>query len=258
MPPVLSDRLYLPNAAGLPIFLPLYSLLSSMGFYNLNPDIMKELQSPDAGELLHRDGGNIASVVARLRSEKPEIMGRVDQFLKTIVPGVVGAERISLGPRETLQFKQRIEGSPHPWKLYATNMSDGTLRALGCLVAVTQLADRQSAISLVGIEEPETALHPAAAAALMDALREASVHTQVIVTTHSPDLLDLVDPASETVLVVMSEEGNTQIAPIDRTSREAIREHLYTPGELLRLDQLEPDRESLMNQTDLTSAENEP
>ena len=46
---------------------------------------------------------------------------------------------------------------------------------------------------LVGIEEPETALHPAAAAVLMDALREGAVQTQVIVTTHSPDLLDLID-----------------------------------------------------------------
>jgi predicted ATPase len=255
MPPVLADRLYLPNAAGLPIFRPLYDSLASMGFYNLNPEAMKELRIPDAGELLHRDGSNIASVIARLRSDKPEIMQRVAQFLSTIVPGVVGAERVSLGPRETLQFKQTTKGSPHPWKLYATNMSDGTLRAFGALVAVTQLADRTSSVSLVGIEEPENALHPAAAAALMDALREASVHTQIIVTTHSADLLDLVEPARETVLVVMSEAGKTSIAPIDRTSSEAIHEHLYSPGELLRLDQLEPDRDNLLRQADLQFSE---
>src|SRR4029077_11395595 len=56
MPPLLPDRLYLTNAAGLPAFRPLYDGLSSMGFYNLNPDAMKELQNPDAGELLQRDG----------------------------------------------------------------------------------------------------------------------------------------------------------------------------------------------------------
>ena len=46
--------------------------LTAMGFYNLNPESMKELQSSDAGELLHRDGDNIASVIARLEVEAPE------------------------------------------------------------------------------------------------------------------------------------------------------------------------------------------
>jgi predicted ATPase len=110
-------------------------------------------------------------------------------------------------------------------------------------VAVTQLANGHSTVSLVGIEEPETALHPAAAGALMDALREAGERTQVIVTTHSPDLLDQVDPAKEALLVTVSEHGNTRIASIDRASQEAIERHLSTPGELLRLDQLEPDRD---------------
>ena len=258
MPPLLPDRLYLTNAAGLPAFRPLYDGLSSMGFYNLNPDAMKELQGPDAGELLHRDGANIASVVARLQSEKPDVMGRVDEFLRTIIPGIVGAERISLGPRETLQFKQTVEGAKHPWKFYATNMSDGTLRAFGTLVAVTQLANGHSTVSLVGIEEPETALHPAAAGALMDALREAAERTQVIVTTHSPDLLDQVDPAKEALLVTVSDHGNTRIASIDRASQEAIERHLSTPGELLRLDQLEPDRDNLMRQMDLTFKDDGP
>jgi predicted ATPase len=251
MPPLPTDRLYLTNASGLPVFRPLYDALSSMGFYNLNPDAMKELQSPDAGELLRRDGSNIASVVARLKSERPEVMDRIDQFLGTIVPGIVGADRISLGPRETLQFKQTVEGAQHPWRFYAANMSDGTLRAFGTLVAATQLANGHSSVSLVGIEEPETALHPAAAAALMDALREAAERTQVIVTTHSPDLLDQVDPSKETLLVAISEHGNTRIAPIDKASREALQMHLSTPGELLRWDQLEPDREDLLTQMKL-------
>ena len=52
MPPVLDDRLYLVNAAGLPEFRPAYDALLAMGFHNLNPEAMKQLQSPDAGELL--------------------------------------------------------------------------------------------------------------------------------------------------------------------------------------------------------------
>lgn len=55
MPPVAEDRLYLANAAGLPEFREAYDALTAMGFYNLNPEAMKELQSPDAGELLRLD-----------------------------------------------------------------------------------------------------------------------------------------------------------------------------------------------------------
>jgi predicted ATPase len=229
------------NAAGLPEFRGVYDALLAMGFYNLNPEAMKELQNPDAGELLHRDGSNIASVIARLSADKPRIKERIKSYLATIVPGITDVERIALGPRETLQFRQEVVGSKHPWKFFASSMSDGTLRALGTLVAVTQLAERRSPVSLVGIEEPETALHPAAAGALMDALREAASHTQVVVTSHSPDLLDQVLPDGDALLAVQSKQGNTEIGPVDPASRDAIRKHLYSPGELLRMDQLAID-----------------
>jgi predicted ATPase len=251
MPPVLEDRLYLVNAAGLPEFRASYDALLSTGFYNLNPEAMKEPQSPDAGELLHGDGSNIAGVVGRLSRQQPEAMERIREYLSTIVPGVGGFESISLGPRETLMFSQRVEGSEHPWRFYAASMSDGTLRALGALVAVGQLGVSQAAVRLIGLEEPETALHPAAAGALMDALREASVHTQVIATTHSPDLLSEIDLARDGLLVVESRDGNTKIAPVDEASVQAVKQHLYTPGELLRLDQLQPDEADLARQGQL-------
>lgn len=252
MPPVLEDRLYLVNAAGLPDFRPAYDALLSVGFYNLNPETMKEPQSPDSGELLHSDGANIASVLARLTRQQPEAVERIRTYLSTIVPAIADFESVTLGPRETLQFSQRVEGAQHPWRFYAASMSDGTLRALGALVAVGQLGGSTSSpVRLVGIEEPETALHPAAAGALMDALREASLHTQVIATTHSPDLLSEVDLDRDGLLVVVSHDGNTRIAPVDAASIEAVRRHLYTPGELLRLDQLQPDEEDLKRQEQL-------
>jgi len=40
---------------------------------------------------------------------------------------------------------------------------------------------------------------------------------------------------------VVARKGETIIAPVDEAGREALRQQLYTPGELLRLDQLRPD-----------------
>lgn len=251
MPPVLEDRLYLVNAAGLPDFRPAYDALLAMGFYNLNPDAMKGVQSPDAGELLHGNGSNIASVVARLSAQQPQTIERIRAYLASIVPGIEGFEREALGPKETLVFLQRVEGAQYPWRFYASSMSDGTLRALGALVAVTQLASGSQPIRIVGIEEPETALHPAAAGALMDALREASTHTQVLVTSHSPDIIDQIDTSADTLLVVASSAATSRIATADAASLAAIQQHLYTPGELLRMDQLQPDVRQIEKQEQL-------
>ncbi|MDX2266724.1 MAG: AAA family ATPase [Bryobacter sp.] len=235
-----EDRLHLVAASSEPEFRPVFELLANMAFYSLNPDRMRELQTPDAGELLHRDGGNAASVLRRLADAFPENRKRIQDYLALVVPGVLEVEHKVIGPKETISFKQEVAGAKSPWNFLAANMSDGTLRALGILLGLFQKSEVHSP-SLIGIEEPEIALHPAAAAALLDALREASQDRQTIVTSHSPDLLDLVDPDREGIIAVNAEQGTTKIAPIDAASKETLRAGLYTPGELLRLNQLEPD-----------------
>ena len=241
-PAALKDRLYLVNVSGVPKFRPVYDALSRMGFYSLNPDRIRDFQAPDSGELLVRDGSNLTSVLRQLSMRDEARKKRIEEYLSSIVPGVSGVDVKDVPPKATLEFRQEVAGSSDPWRFFAGNMSDGTLRALGILVALFQSQDSAaSRVPLVGIEEPEVALHPAAVGALLDALREASQSTQVIVTTHSPDLLDSADIEAELLLAVHAEKGTTQIAPVDEASREAVRKGLYTPGELLRLDQLRPD-----------------
>jgi predicted ATPase len=241
-PAALNDRLYLVNVSGVPKFRPVYDALSRMGFYSLNPDRIRDFQAPDSGELLVRDGSNLTSVLRQLSMRDEARKRRIEEYLSSIVPGVSGVDVKDVPPKATLEFRQEVAGSSGPWRFFAGNMSDGTLRALGILVALFQSLDSAtSSVPLVGIEEPEVALHPAAVGALLDALREASQSTQVIVTTHSPDLLDSADIEAELLLAVHAEKGTTLIAPVDEASREAVRKGLYTPGELLRLDQLRPD-----------------
>jgi hypothetical protein len=102
-------------------------------------------------------------------------------------------------------------------------------------------------VPLVGIEEPEVALHPAAAGVLLDGLRDASHHTQVVVTSHSPELLDDEKIESTSILAVEASKGITHIGPLDEAGRTALRERLFTAGELLRLNQLAPDPESVQD-----------
>jgi predicted ATPase len=244
-PPGSGDRLYLVNAAGLPEFRPVFDVLSSMGFYNLNPDKIRALQSPDKGELLARDGFNLSSVLERLEAlDEGATKQRIEEYLNRIVPGLEGVDSKRVGHMETLEFRQHVEGAKDPWRFPAINMSDGTLRALGVLVALLQ-ARVEERIRVVGIEEPEVALHPAAAGILRDALRDGSLYTQVIVTSHSPELLDAPDIRDEEIVSVFAEQGTTFIARLDEATRSTLRDRLYTAGELLKANQLTPDREAV-------------
>lgn len=248
-PPVSRDRLYLVAAAGLPAFRPVYDGLANMGFYNLVPDRIRELQSSDPGRLLARDGSNIASVIARMQRNHPKDKAIIEDYLSRVVPGVLGVEHETVGPMETLYFKQRVAGAESPWRFPASNMSDGTLRALGVLVALFQAndhADEDLGDSLIGIEEPEAALHPAAAGLLRDSLSDASTRKQVLVTSHSPELLDDPSLPIDSILAVDAAEGRTRIGGLDAAGRYALQERLYTAGELLRLNQLVPEPPELV------------
>ncbi len=246
-PPTAGDRLYLLPASGYGAFRPVYDTLAGMGFYNLNPDRIRDLQSPDPGDLLDRDGGNIASVINGMKSRSPASVDRIGEYLSIIVPGTVGVESRTLGPKLTLEFRQQVRGDPHPWRFLANNVSDGTLRVLGVLVVLFHRAgDASASARLVGIEEPEIALHPAASGVLADVLQEANERVQVIVTSHSADLLDRETIPLDSILAVVSEDGETKIARLDEAGRTALREGLFTAGEMLRMNQLMPDPERAM------------
>ena len=246
VPAAAPDRLYLVAASGLPEFRPLYDALSHMGFYHFDPDEIKNLQSPDTGEVLLRDGRNLASVFNALGRDSPDTRNRVVEFLSKVVPEIEDVTIKRVGNRETLEFHQRAGANGGTWRFLAENMSDGTLRALGVLTALLQPTDGGARrVPLVGIEEPEMAVHPDAAGVLRDALRTAAQITQVIVTSHSPDLLDDKDVSDDWVLAVVSEDGETKIGPLSEADRSVMRDRLFTAGELLKQGQLTPDFEAI-------------
>jgi predicted ATPase len=239
-PAALDDRLYLVNISGFPEFRPVYDTLMGMRFHNFNPELIKTPQRSNPKDYLERDGRNVASVLGNLERNSRETLQQIWQFLERVVPGVERVEKIVYGSLEAPEFRQAVAGQKDPWRFPAINMSDGTLRVLGILVALFQAAGSSKPVPLVGIEEPETALNPGAAGVLLDSLRTASQKTQVLVTSHSPELLDDKNIHPDSLLAVISEKGNTRIEPIDQTSRETLKEHLYTAGELLRMNKLQP------------------
>lgn len=231
-PPAAKDRLYLVTASGLPAFRPAFDALSGMRFYNLVPMRMREPIEVDRRSELAPDGANIGAVLGNLEKRDPATVRSIEQYLEKILPGLTHLERYLVGSRETIEFEQ------NGWTFEALQMSDGTLRALGILAAV--LRGSEAHPRLVGVEEPETALHPAAFGVLRDALREAAEKRQIIVTSQSPELLDDPDLQPHEILAATLLNGLTKLGPIEQSSLSVLQSHLLTAGELLRQDKLHP------------------
>jgi predicted ATPase len=201
------------------------------------------VQKTERGDYyLNSDGSNAASILKRLQKDV-HLSWRYDRIcslLSKVVQGLKKVESHPLGQFERIQFKQEV-GTKHPWIFEASNMSDGTLRILGLLLAVFQPGIH----SMIAIEEPEATVHPAITELIIEVLMDASKDRQIIITTHSPDILDFKYLQDSQIKLVTMKDFSTIIAPLSPSNRDAIRDHLYTAGELLRLDELTPDIEAV-------------
>lgn len=212
-----------------------------MAFYNFLPEAMRRPQPPQPGRLLDQNGWNLASVLANTRQNDEKTIERIGRYLSVITESVELLDVAKYGDYETVRFRVARNGQGQPLELDAASMSDGTLRALAALVAAFQIVLPHGYPTLVAIEEPETALHPAAMRALVDALDEATLRTQVLLTTHSADMLDNPTIRPENVRVVEMIDGQTVIGPVDEASVEIVRRKLDTLGGLERQNQLTTD-----------------
>ena len=249
-PAVVPDRLLLVATSGIPAFRPVFDVLTRMTFHNLNPEVMKYPQRPEPGALLTHDGRNLASVVKQLQ---PADLERVQEYLQAIGVPIGRISHKQAGALETIEVAQELNVPDGKRNLNfdAIALSDGTIRALGILVSLVSARGAQlGGPTLIGIEEPETALHPAAAGALMDALTEGAERSQLIVTCHSPDLLDHESVRAEMIRPVLLDNGRTFAGRLSPAKAQLLKDHLTTAGDLLRLDQLEPDPADLKSQAE--------
>jgi predicted ATPase len=228
-----------PASLGLPIvggekrFAPVLRTLAAMRVYSLEPAKVREMQEPDSGVSLRTDGSNAASVLQEIERHHPGEVERIGEILSTIVPHTKRVKTIKHGNKISLQFTQEWGEEKH-LRFESFNMSDGTLRALGLLMAVYQ----HPTPTLAVIEEPEATIHPGALGGILDLLKYASRKMQIIVTTHSPDVLDAKWIEDRNLRIVSWGEGATRVTPISESSRQALQAHLIGAGELLRSNAL--------------------
>jgi predicted ATPase len=248
------DRLVL-SVIGTQPFLDIAEGLRASCVYNFSPLAIRAHQPITASPILAQDGHNLARAIEGLREIEPETVQRIGQYLNAIVPGLTDFQTVEYGDFETVRFTLEGGSDCPPLEFDASGMSDGTLRTIAALIAAFQIVIPGGFPGFIGIEEPETALHPAAMRALVDALDDATQRTQVVLTTHSADLLSGRDISPGQVLVVRNRGGQTHITPVDPASREIIEKELYTLADLQRMDKLDIDEADLERQVQLSQQE---
>jgi predicted ATPase len=202
--------------------------LANFQAYSIFPNTLRSPQEPSNETYLAPEGRNLASVFKRMRrtAQGADAIGQITEAMQFIMPNLERISVLTLGGFLVPQFHV-IEPSGRGHVLNVSQVSDGTLRVLGLLTALYQVPKP----AIIALEEPEQTVNPAILTVLADSIKEVSRRTQVLVTTHSPNLLDQFSP--EVVKAVEWNEGRTTVDTISPQQIDVVKERLFTLGELL-------------------------
>ena len=177
------------------------SWLNRFAIFQVSPDASRHAGVPTPNPTLSARGENLPAVVDWLKSKAPKDWQAVMRAMKEILPELESIEVDYLHTR-TLGLFFKESGVGRAWT--AEEVSDGTIRSLAMLVACFD--PRTSALVL---EEPENSLHPWIIRELVSQLKKLSTQKMVMITTHSPIVLNSISPAD--VWVVFKEHGETKV-----------------------------------------------
>ena len=182
-------------------------------FLNLNPhDIGQPRRRPEsrAEEPLLKTGSNLADVLKTFLDQDPDGFNAMVEALQYIVPYTANIRpdiaKDLVETRSLIQLTERFRAG-RDFSLPGWVLSGGTLRLLALLAALRHPAGP----SVLFIEELENGLDPRAIGFVIDEIRSAvqSGDKQVILTTHSPYLLDKL--ALEHIVAVERPDGGPPV-----------------------------------------------
>jgi len=136
---------------------------------------------------------------------------------------------VEFNPQNEQEIQVSHKFDDHVVSFNIAKESEGFRRFFAHLLAVYQNPPKQTLV----FEEPERGIHPGALQSLAEILKTTPEEGrgQVILTTHSPQLLDHFE--ADSIRAVVMENGETKIGRIEKGQMEAIKEELLLPGELL-------------------------
>ncbi len=174
--------------------------------------LMRKTAKLDDNEFLRPDASNLAAYLYYLQEKHPVSYSLIQRTVQQVAPFFddFRLKPLKLKP-DDIKLEWRHKKSDQYFD--ASSLSDGTLRFIALATLFSQPKGMDNSYSLILVDEPELGLHPYAIEMLASLIRQASVDTQVIVSTQSSLLLDHFEP--EDVLVANRVADGTQITRLD-------------------------------------------
>lgn len=159
---------------------------------------------PEAGpqERLNKGGENLPNVIQYLKEQYPERLEHIFSVLRARIPRL---ERVEAEPMPDGRLLLQIKDAPFEQPVLSKFASDGTMKMLAYLAVLYDPEPPR----FIGIEEPENFLHPRLLPELAEKCRAAAERSQLLVTSHSPFLLNAMR-AEEVRVLYRDEQGFTQ------------------------------------------------
>lgn len=184
-------------------FPPLESVFSDIAIYDFDPKLSKKAVPVAGKSELEEDGSNLSLVLKSIVENKKK-KRKFSNLIKDLLPFVDDLATDKFADRSLL-FKLR-ENYFKDTYFPASFISDGTVNIAALLVA---LYFEEKGISI--IEEPERNIHPNLISKVMDMMQDASKNKQIIVTTHSPEVVKHVH-LKDILLVSRDKDGFSRIS----------------------------------------------
>lgn len=178
--------------------------MAAMQVHQINVSAARSNAAPAPNAELGRYGLNLPATINFLRQRFPPVWRSIIALMQRVLPNLSDIQVRNTQDR-TLGLVFFEEGFRRPWGV--KEVSDGTVQMLAMLVAIL---DPRGTLDV--IEEPENSVHPWLVRVVLEACREASKQKQIIITSHSPVLLDEFSP--DDVFVIWRREGASKIAPL--------------------------------------------
>ena len=204
-------------------------------YHDMHVDQDAPIRSPVITKLERRvspDGQNLVNVLHTLYSEDRDFKNEINLAMRAAFGDEF--EGLIFSPAADQRIQLRVQWKHLSRQQSAADLSDGTLRFL-FLLAVLASPD---AAPVIAIDEPETGLHPAMLPIVAEYAVEASRRSQVILTTHSPALLDAFKEVQPRTSVMFWEKGETVLRILEGEVFERWRQE-YSMGKLLTSGELE-------------------
>jgi predicted ATPase len=213
---------------------PLANALKQVRIYDFAPTALSSpANNPTSANSIDRTGQGIADALIDVLHSNRDSFDELEERLTQLVPNI---KRISLPRKNDQTFALELIDRYSEHHIPASDISDGTLRILAFLTALYQ----ENTPSIICFEEIENGVHPWLLHKMMELLKIISTEgitgqpVQVLITTHSPVLLNYVEP-HQVRAVELDAEGKTQVhaLPIESTRfQKALEAYDGALGEL--------------------------